>query len=341
MTNNKHYYKISIAFFKYPLRCFGLFLFLLSLISCENRNENEIIFAISAKPGSIQHLAAERFTELANERLQADSIIVKFFGAAQLGKDKELMQKLKLGAIDLTLPSSTMSAVSPQFAFFEMPFLIKDRDHLSKIESKFFWDKIAPTAEKKGYKVLALWENGIRHITNNERPINSPKDLSGLKLRTPKSKWRVRTFESWGANPTPMSFSEVFVGLQTGVIDGQENPYVNIWSAKLPEVQKYLSVTGHVYTPAYPTMGRKTYEKMNPKIRDILKEVAMEVAIWSREKGAAEDEKLLEKLRESGIEINVGDRTAFVAASADIYTQYAADFPEGKALIEEAKKLEE
>ena len=327
--------------FKNLLAFFGTIILSLFIFSCENRNGNEIIFAISAKPGSVQYMAAERFTELANKRLKQDSITVKLFGAAQLGKDKELMQKLKLGSIDLTLPSSTMSSVSPEFGFFEMPFLIKDREHLSKIESKFFWNKIAPSAEKKGYKILALWENGVRHITNNIRPINTPEDLKGLKLRTPKSKWRVKTFESWGANPTPMSFSEVFVGLQTGVIDGQENPYINIWSAKLPEVQKYLSVTGHVYTPAYPTMGRKTYEKMNPKTRKILKEVAMEVAMWSREKGAEEDEKLLAKLEASGIQVNLANRASFVEASIDLYALYGEDFPKGKILIEEAKKLED
>ena len=134
------------------------------------------------------------------------------------------MQKLKLGTVHLALPSSIMSSVADEFGLFDMPFLVKDREHLGRIEDNVFWSEIAPAAEAKGYKVLAVWENGIRHITNKPRPIMTPADLDGVKLRTPKSKWRVIMFKTWGANPTPMAFSEVFVALQTGVIDGRRIP---------------------------------------------------------------------------------------------------------------------
>ena len=219
----------------------------LALAGVEAGAQQEIIFGISAKPGSLQQLTAAEFTRRANERL-AGTAEVKLFDSAQLGKDKELMQKLKLGTVHLALPSSIMSSVADEFGLFDMPFLVKDREHLDRIEEALFWSDMAPAAEAKGYKVLAVWENGIRHITNNARPIMTPADLNGVKLRTPKSKWRVIMFKAWGANPTPMAFSEVFVALQTGVIDGQENPYTNIWAAKFAEVQKYLSVTGHVYS---------------------------------------------------------------------------------------------
>jgi tripartite ATP-independent transporter DctP family solute receptor len=209
------------------------------------QSQTEIVFAISASTGSLQELTASEFARRANEKL-ADKAIVKVFADSQLGKDKDLMQKLKLGTVHITLPSSIMPEVAPEFALFDMPFLVKDRDHLARIEEQIFWSKLAPLTEPKGYKVLAVWENGFRHMTNNERPINTPADLAGLKIRTPNSEWRVKMFSEWGANPTPMAFSEVFVGLQTGVIDGQENPYTNIWAAKLNEVHKNLSVTGQV-----------------------------------------------------------------------------------------------
>ncbi len=207
--------------------------------------ELELKYGHVGKPGSLFEISVNEFAARANERLAGKATVVTFV-SSQLGKDKELLQKLKLGTITFSLPSTVMSTVVDEFGLFEMPYLVKSRSHMSRIENQIFWDKIAPAAEAKGYKILAVWENGFRHITNNLRPINLPADLEGIKLRTPKGAWRVKMFKSYGANPTPMSFSEVFTALQTGVIDGQENPFAQIWSAKFQEVQKYLSLTGHV-----------------------------------------------------------------------------------------------
>jgi len=302
--------------------------------------QQEIIFGISAKPGSLQQQTAVEFTRLANKRLE-NKATVKLFDSAQLGKDKELMQKLKLGTVHIALPSSIMSSVADEFGLFDMPFLVKDRAHMARIENDIFWTQIAPTAEVKGYKVLAVWENGIRHITNNVRPINTPADLDGIKLRTPKSKWRVKMFTEWGANPTPMAFSEVFVALQTGVIDGQENPYTNIWSAKFAEVQKYLSVTGHVYSPAYPTAGKAAFAKLGPQIQEVLAQTARDVGGWARLRGAGADDSLQSKLADAGMTVNVADRAAFVEASTPIYKQFAAEVSTGQALIDAALALAE
>lgn len=310
----------------------------LALAGIEAMARQEIIFGISAKPGSLQQLTAAEFTRQANERL-AGKAEVKLFDSAQIGKDKELMQKLKLGTVHLALPSSIMSSVADEFGLFDMPFLVKDREHLGRIEESLFWPEIAPAAEARGYKVLAVWENGIRHITNNARPITTPADLDGVKLRTPKSKWRVNMFKAWGANPTPMAFSEVFVALQTGVIDGQENPYTNIWAAKFAEVQKYLSVTGHVYSPAYPTAGAAAFAKLPAEVREVLESTAREMALWARAAGAEADGDLRSKLAGAGMEVNVADRAAFVEASRPIYEQFASEVPSGKALIDKALAL--
>lgn len=310
----------------------------LVLAGVEAGAQQEIIFGISAKPGSLQQLTAAEFTRRANERL-AGKAEIKLFDSAQIGKDKELMQKLKLGTVHLALPSSIMSSVADEFGLFDMPFLVQDREHLGRIEEALFWSDIAPTAEARGYKVLAVWENGIRHITNNARPIMTPADLDGVKLRTPKSKWRVIMFNTWGANPTPMAFSEVFVALQTGVIDGQENPYTNIWSAKFAEVQRYLSVTGHVYSPAYPTAGKAAFEKLPADVQEVLASTAREMAGWARAEGAAADDDLKNKLAGAGMAVNVADRAAFVEASGPIYEQFASEVPTGKALIDRALAL--
>jgi len=299
----------------------------------------EIVFAISAKPGSTQYVTAEEYTRRANELL-GDKATVVFYGSEQLGKDKDLMQKLKLGTVHLSMPSSVMSSIAPEAGLFDMPFLVKDRAHLNRIEHKVFWPMIAPKIEEKGYKVIGFWENGIRHITNNVKPINTPADLKGVKIRTPKSTWRVKMFSEWGANPTPMSFSEVFVALQTGVIDGQENPYTNIYAAKLNEVQKYLSVTGHVYTPSYLTTGASQWEKLPADVRQILEKTAVDVQGWMYATGAMDDMILRETLAES-MEVNVADRAAFVEASKPIYAEFAEEVPTGKEMIDISLQLAE
>lgn len=299
----------------------------------------DIVFAISAKPGSTQHITAEEFTKRANELL-GDKAKVVFYGSSQLGKDKDLMQKLKLGTVHLAMPSSIMSSISPEAGLFDMPFLVKDRAHLNRIEHKIFWPQIAPAIESKGYKVIGFWENGIRHISNNARPINTPADLKGIKIRTPKSTWRIKMFTAWGANPTPMSFSEVFVALQTGVIDGQENPLTNINAAKFNEVQKYLSVTGHVYTPSYLTTGASQWNKLPADVRQILEKTAVDVQGWMYATGTADDMSLREKLG-TDMEVNVADRASFVEASKPIYAEFAKEVPTGKAMIDMALKLAE
>jgi tripartite ATP-independent transporter DctP family solute receptor len=294
---------------------------------------NEIIFGISAEAGSLQALTGEEFTRRANAKL-AGKATVKFFASSQLGGDKELMQKLRLGSVHLSMPSSIMSTVSPEFALFDMPFLIKDRSHLTRIAPTVFWQMIAPSTEKKGYKILGLWENGFRQITNNTRPIDKPDDLQGIKIRVPGGAWRVKMFKLWGANPTPMAFSEVFVGLQTGVIDGQENPYTNIYAAKFQEVQKFLSVTNHVYTPSFLTTGATTWANWPQEIRDVIQQTAKEMEAWSYEKGAKDDDLLRDKLVAAGMKINTADRAAFVKASQPLYDEFEKEVPNGKAMIE-------
>ena len=298
----------------------------------------DIIFAISAATGSVQQLTAAEFTKRANEKL-AGKATVKLFDNSQLGKDKDLMQKLKLGSVHLSMPSSIMSSISDEFALFDMPFLVKDRDHVAAIVDNMFWKELAPKAEAKGYRILGVWENGVRNITNNSQPINKPEDLAGLKIRTPKSKWRVKMFETWGANPTPMSFSEVFVALQTGVMDGQENPNTNIWNAKFQEVQKYLSVTGHVYTPSYLTTGAKAFTKLDPAIQKVLTETGLEMQAWARKTGAEDDAALQTKLEDGGMMVNTADREAFVKASTPIYAEFAKEVSAGQALIDSAMAL--
>jgi tripartite ATP-independent transporter DctP family solute receptor len=298
----------------------------------------EIKLAHSSEPGSIFQVSADEFARRANAKL-AGKAKVTVYGSAQLGADKELLQKLKLGTVEISLPSSIMSTESDLFGVFDMPYLVKDRAHMQRIEKEVFWPSIAPTVDARGLKVIAVWENGFRHITNNRRPINTPDDLKGVKLRVPEGKWRVKMFQAYGANPTPMKFSELFTALQTGVVDGQENPFANIVSAKFYEVQKYLSLTNHLYTPAYVTVGSKKWATLPPDVRQILEEAAREVQPFVYATAEKWDTELLDKLRTSGIQINQASREAFVGASRPIYEEFSRDVPGAKALIDKSLAL--
>lgn len=300
--------------------------------------EIELKFGHVGAPGSLFALSAEEYAKRANEKLAGKAKVV-VFGASQLGKDKELLQKLKLGTVDFALPSTVMSTVSDEFGLFEMPYLVKDRGHMARIESDIFWNKLAPTVEEKGYKIIAVWENGFRHITNNLRPVSVPADLQGLKLRTPKGTWRVKMFQMYGANPTPMAFSEVFTALQTGTIDGQENPYAQIYSAKFQEVQKHLSISGHVYTPAYVTVGAEKWASLDPDIRDTLEATAKEVQAFVYENAARLEVELLDKIKAAGVQVIDADKQAFIDASGAIYDEFSTAVSGGGDLIEQAQSL--
>jgi tripartite ATP-independent transporter DctP family solute receptor len=302
--------------------------------------ELELKFGHVGKPGSLFEISVNEFVKRANEKLAGKATVVAF-GSSQLGKDKELLQKLKLGTLTFSLPSTVMSTVADEFGLFEMPYLVKSRAHMARIEDEILWEQIAPAAEAKGYKILAVWENGFRHITNNVRPINLPADLDGIKLRTPKGTWRVKMFQSYGANPTPMSFSEVFTALKTGVIDGQENPFAQIYSGKFQEVQKYLSLTGHVYTPAYVLVGKDHWETLPADVREILEQTAKENQAFVYEQAAALETDLLQKLKDGGIEVNEADKDAFIAASKGIYDEFSSSVDGGDAMVKKAMSLAE
>jgi len=298
----------------------------------------ELKFGHVGNPGSLFDKSANEFAKRANAKLGGKAKVV-VFGSSQLGNDRQLLQKLKLGTVDFALPSTVMSSEADVFGVFEMPYLVKDRDHMKRIEKEVFWSKLEPAVEKKGLKIIAVWENGYRHITNNKRPINVPGDLDGIKLRTPKGKWRVKMFKAYGANPSPMAFSEVFTALKTGVMDGQENPFAQIYSAKFYEVQKYLSLTGHVYTPAYVTVGAKRWASLPPDVRSTLATVAKETQAFVYQTAAADENDLLGKIKAAGVQVNNADKPAFIAASKPIYDEFSKEVPGAKALIDRAIAL--
>jgi TRAP-type transport system periplasmic protein len=323
-----------------PGRVLGSFIAFAAVLSAARgaSGQMEIKLGHVGEPGSIFALSSEEFAKRANAKLGSKAKVV-VFGSSQLGGDRELIQKLKLGTVEMAVPSTVMSTEVDLFGIFEMPYLVKDRKHMARIEKDVFWPSLEPAAEQKGLKVLALWENGFRHITNNRQPINVPADLKGIKLRVPEGKWRVKMFQAYGANPSPMKFSEVFVALQTGVMDGQENPFTQIYSAKFHEVQKYLSLTGHVYTPAYVTVGMRKFQTLPEDVRKILEDTAKETQAFVYQAAERDETDLLGKLKSAGMQVNEADKNAFIQASKPIYEEFSKEVPAAKALIDKALAL--
>jgi len=289
-------------------------------------------------PGSIFDLSAQEFAKRVQQKL-GGKVVVQVYGSSQLGDDTEMMQKVKLGTLDFSVPSTVMSSVVPAFGLFEMPYLVSDREHMKRIEKEIVWPALAPLSEKAGYQMIAVWENGFRQITNNAHPIKTPDDLKGIKLRVPKGKWRIKMFQAYGASPSAMGFSEVFVALQTGVMDGEENPLTQIYTAKFQEVQKYLSMTDHVYTPAYVVTSVRRWNALPPDVRKGLSEAARETQAYVYKTGAQQDEELLGKLKQAGMKVNDADKAAFRAASKPIYEEFAKETPNGKEMIDKAASL--
>jgi TRAP-type transport system periplasmic protein len=299
--------------------------------------QTEIKLGHVGAPGSLFAQSADLFAQKANAKL-GDKAKVVVYGSSQLGGDGELLKKLKLGTVDLALPSTVMTSVAPEFGVFEMPYLVQDRGHAARIAKDVTHPILGPIAEKAGYRILGVWENGYREITNNKRPIVKPADLDGVKLRVPGGVWRVKMFKAYGASPSPMELKEVFVALQTGVMDGQENPLTQIYSQKFQEVQKYLSLTGHVYTPAYLTAGA-SWSRLPADVQKTLADTAKEVEPEILKLAAKLDDELIGKMKQSGIQVNDADKAAFVAASKGVYDDFAKEVPTGKDLIDKSLSL--
>ncbi len=287
--------------------------------------------------GSLYALSAEEFARVANERL--DGYTVTVYGSSQMGSDTEMLQRLLVGTLDMAMPSTVMSSEVPEFAVFEMPYLVRDREHMKRIEEAFFWDDLAPLAEQKGFKVLGLWENGFRHLTTSRRAVTEPEHLSGLRIRTPGSPWRLAMFEAYGSNPSPMEFSEVFLALQTRVMDGQENPFAQIYTSRFYEVQDHLSLTRHVYTPLYLTAGVRNFATLPAEVQETLQQTARDVQSFVYETAARLEDELLELLRETDIEIHSVNTDAFIDASAPVYEQFAREVPTAAQMVETAIEL--
>jgi TRAP-type transport system periplasmic protein len=291
------------------------------------------------EPGSMMDQDAKEFAKRVAEK-SGGAITIQTFGSSQLGKQEEMNQQVQLGALELAIPSSDMVAIVEEYSIFDQPSIFANRDQVKKTVEGPVGQILAELAAQKNMVVMGTWENGFRVMTNNKGPIRTPADLAGLKIRVPPNPVRVEMFQLWGANPGPLAFSEVFSALQTGVFDGQENPYAQITSAKFYEVQKYLSETNHVYTPTYLIGSPSWLNGLDEATRAMLIETAIEVGDISRERGVKMDEEGRELVKEKGVQVNTDvDTAAFRDAALKLITDFEQKYgATGTKLMEELKK---
>ncbi|WP_205648566.1 DctP family TRAP transporter solute-binding subunit [Acuticoccus kandeliae] len=293
-------------------------------------------FGHYAAPADTAHKAAERFAELVAEK-SGGAMAIEVFPAGELGNSPTMLEGARLGTIDLVLTGNPyFTGFAPVLNLLDLPFLFESDAHAYAVLDGEVGQALMDAIRPSGLQGLAFWELGFRSLTNNVRPIREPADLKGLKLRTTPNPAHIKAFETLGANPTPMPFTEVYAALQTGTIDGQENPVNHIYASKLQEVQKYLSLTEHAYTAAPLVMNAMRFNSLTDEQKQILHEAALEAAAYERQLNDEEEAGSLEGMRAAGMEIiEDPDREAFRDAVADV-TRAAYVAEHGSELLDKA-----
>jgi tripartite ATP-independent transporter DctP family solute receptor len=300
----------------------GAFAAGLALATTGGAGAQELTLRISGEnpPSGNDIKMAQKFADLLKEEL-GDDFEFELFHTQALGDENVHVQMIRTGQIDVYPMGSDAVKLDKKWAIFDMPFLFKDRDTVSRLLDGEIGDELRKSMrESAGLEVLAFGELGFRQITNNVRPIVKPEDLAGIKLRTPGSETRVLSFEMLGAAPITMNLGEVYLALQQGTIDGQENPLITIKGRSFDEVNKYLSLSGHVYTPVTFVMNGAKYDSLSPEMQALVKEKALEAAKYTRQLGTEADANLIEELKKN-LEVNEIDKDAFVEAAKPIWVK--------------------
>jgi tripartite ATP-independent transporter DctP family solute receptor len=282
------------------------------------------------------HKGFERFAHHLNELSDGRFEVVIHQGT--MGGQRENVEQVQEGILDITSTSlSLLGNFGGQVGVFDLPYLFASREEAYRALDSDVGQEVAEPLKENNLLLLSYWENGFRHVTNSAKPIMTPADLEGLRIRVPESPEYVMTFEAFGARPTPMAWPEVFTGLQQGVIDGQENPFGNTWDGNLYEVQKYMSLTGHVYAGNGVVMNYDRFQALTEEEQGWVMEAARLAQAEQRQYVQDMDEEFSGRLVERGMEINeVEDKAAFIAVAEKAYE---ANFYEkyGRELIERVR----
>jgi tripartite ATP-independent transporter DctP family solute receptor len=273
-------------------------------------------------------------------RLTNGKWTIKQFPANALGGEREMVEGLQIGTVDLVITSTgPVGNFVPDTLITDIPFLFRDYKHAHAVLDGPIGQRILEQFPKHGLIALAWGENGFRNLTNSKRPIRTPEDARGLKVRTMENQVHMQAFRTIGVLPTPMAFPELFTALQQGTVDGQENPIGVILSAKFPQVQKHLSLTQHVYSPALILMSPSVWNKLDAKEKEAFQQAAKVGAAAMRKKAFDDAQNGVEELRKQGMEVVTDlDRKAFEEALKPAFVEFAKRF--GQAKIDEIRNVQ-
>ena len=293
---------------------------------------------------SESHPTAQAMTGFAKDVDSASKgrIKVELYPNGQLGSDRELCEGVQMGTIQMVVSStSALAGFDKRIQVLDLPYLFTTRKAAFDAVDGELGKKLNSYLEKKGFLVLGYQENGFRHVTNSKRPIKTPADLKGLKIRTMENPMHIAFFKELGANPTPMSWGELYTALQQGTVDAQENPYAMIDDGKFYEVQKYVSETGHLFSYEIIIANKKFMEKLPADLRKIVDDAAHRAVMAQRARMEKEEAVFKAKVTKTGLKANTlppEQKRPFVDATKKVYSQFEKDL--GKEIMDIAKKVQ-
>ncbi|MFP5405853.1 MAG: TRAP transporter substrate-binding protein [Gammaproteobacteria bacterium] len=265
--------------------------------------QTNLRFADTLSANDTHNQAARHMAELLKQKT-GGKLTMSIHPAGELGSDSVILEGVRLGSIDIGLTGNPFfTQFAPRLNVMDLPYLFRDTAHAHKVMDGPIGTALLKDLERNRMKGLAFWEIGFRHITNSKHPIHTPDDLKGIKIRTTPNKAHIEAFRLWGANPVPMAFTELYLALQTGTVDGQENPINNIYANRMYEVQKYLSLTGHAYTASIMAMNLAKFNSLAPELQKALLESAHEAGLFQREANRKQESDNLAKIKAAGVEV--------------------------------------
>jgi tripartite ATP-independent transporter DctP family solute receptor len=279
-----------------------------------------------AAPGNPRTVAAEAFAKMVTERTNGE-VVVTIAGSEQLGNDVSMLTSMRTGALDLTANSQgAASGLVPEIAALGLPFIFRDAAQAHQVLQGPIGATLVEKFTAVGLIPLDWWDNGIRHTTNAQKSIETPADLSGMSIRTPADPVTVDIFQALGAATQQIPFGELYIALQQGVVDGQENPLANIASAKLFEVNRFITLTGHQWQSTPFLMSQFAKAKVTPEQLEIIQAAAKEAGDLQRRLMAEADVKVLAEFKANpDLVVNAPDRAPFQAATASVIEKYKGE----------------
>jgi tripartite ATP-independent transporter DctP family solute receptor len=292
--------------------------------------------SISVGQNSHQGVAIDTFAKEVEKRT-AGRYKIQTFYSGSLGAERESVEAVQLGTQELTFTSTgPVPNFVPEVKILDVPFLFRDYAHARMVLDGQIGQDMLKKFESKGIKALAWGENGFRHMTNSKRAVNAPDDLKGLKMRTMENPVHIQAYKGFGIVPTPMAFTEVFTALQQGTVDGQENPLSVITAAKFDQVQKHLSLTGHVYSPAVFLMNKALFDKLSDADKTAFLEAAKEGVKANRARVDADEKIAVADLRGKGMQVvDTLDKSKFQSVLKPVYADFEKQF--GKANLDKIR----